>query len=55
MQPWFEMAPFPSGATMDFRQQSWCNLMPYTTTGGVKKPARYRYNFEIRRTPGFGQ
>ena len=25
--------------------------MPYTTTGGVKKPARYRYNFEIRRTP----
>ena len=25
--------------------------MPYTTTGGVKKMARYRYNFEIRRTP----
>ena len=25
--------------------------MPYTTTGGVKKTARYRYNFEIRRTP----
>ena len=25
--------------------------MPYTTTGGVKKSARYRYNFEIRRTP----
>ncbi len=25
--------------------------MPYTTTGGVKKVARYRYNFEIRRTP----
>ena len=25
--------------------------MPYTTTGGVKKLARYRYNFEIRRTP----
>ena len=24
----------------------------YTTTGGVKKAARYRYNFEIRRTPG---
>jgi hypothetical protein len=51
MQPWFEMAPFPSGATMAFNTESWCNLMPYTTTGGVKKPARYRYNFEIRRTP----
>ncbi len=25
--------------------------MPYTTTGGVKKTARYRYNYEIRRTP----
>ena len=51
MQPWFEMAPFPSGATMAFNNNSWCNLMPYTTTGGVKKVARYRYNFEIRRTP----
>jgi regulation of enolase protein 1 (concanavalin A-like superfamily) len=51
MQPWFEMAPFPSGATMSFSNASWCNLMPYTTTGGAKKPARYRYSFEIRRTP----
>lgn len=51
MQPWFEMAPAPSGSTIAFDNQSWCNLMPYTTTGGVKKTARYRYNFEIRRTP----
>lgn len=51
MQPWFEMAPFPSGATMAFDNESWCNLVPYTTTGGVKKISRYRYNFEIRRTP----
>ena len=51
MQPWFEMAPFPSGATMAFNDNAWCNLMPYTTAGSVKKPARYRYNFEIRRTP----
>jgi hypothetical protein len=51
MQPWFEMAPFPSGATMAFNNNAWCNLLPYTTTGGVKKSARYRYNFEIRRTP----
>jgi len=51
MQPWFEMAPSPSGSTTAFTNNAWCNLMPYTTTGGVKKPARYRYNFEIRRTP----
>ena len=51
MQPWFEMAPFPSGSTISFRNNFWCNLLPYTTTGGVKKVARYRYNFEIRRTP----
>jgi regulation of enolase protein 1 (concanavalin A-like superfamily) len=51
MQPWFEMAPFPTGATINFNNNAWCNLQPYTTTGGVKKPARYRYNFEIRRTP----
>ncbi len=51
MQPWFEMAPQPSGSTIGYSNMSWCNLMPYTTTGGVKKPARYRYSFEIRRTP----
>jgi hypothetical protein len=51
MQPWFEMPPFPSGSSIAFDNQSWCNLMPYTTTGGVKKAARYRYSFEIRRTP----
>jgi len=51
MQPWFEFGPFPSGDAIPFNNNSWCNLMPYTTTGGVKKAARYRYNFEIRRTP----
>ncbi|SPE51721.1 hypothetical protein SBV1_1420001 [Verrucomicrobia bacterium] len=51
MQPWFEFAPFPSGATIGFNNNSWCNLMPYTTTGGILKAARYRFNFEIRRTP----
>jgi hypothetical protein len=51
MQPWFEMAPFPSGATMAFNNNAFCALLPFTTTGGVKKTARYRYNFEIRRTP----
>jgi hypothetical protein len=51
MQPWFEFAPFPSGISIGFNNQSWCNIMPYTTTGGIKKVARYRYNFLIRRTP----
>jgi hypothetical protein len=51
MQPWFEFGPFPSGDSIPFNNNSWCSLMPYTTTGGLKKAARYRYNFEIRRTP----
>ncbi|HZR17245.1 MAG TPA: lamin tail domain-containing protein, partial [Verrucomicrobiae bacterium] len=51
MQPWFEFGPFPSGNSIPFNNVSWCNLMPYTTTGGVKKNARYRYNFLNRRTP----
>jgi regulation of enolase protein 1 (concanavalin A-like superfamily) len=51
MQPWFEFGPFPQGASVPFNNYSWCNLMPYTTTGGVKKVARYRYNFLVRRTP----
>jgi hypothetical protein len=51
MQPWFELAPFLSGYDLGFDNQSWCNVMPYTTTGGVKKVPRYRYCFEIRRTP----
>jgi hypothetical protein len=51
MQPWFEFSPLLSGGTLGFDNQSWCNLMPYTTTGGVKKAARYRWNYEIRRTP----
>ncbi|MGH7977166.1 MAG: lamin tail domain-containing protein, partial [Limisphaerales bacterium] len=51
MQPWFEFAPQLSGDTLGFDNQSWCTLNNYTTTGGVKKTARYRYNFEIRRTP----
>jgi hypothetical protein len=45
------MSPFVSGGTMGFDNQSWCTLMPFTTTGGVNKPARYRWNYEMRRTP----
>lgn len=52
MQPWFEFAPFPSGAYIGFNNAAWCDIMPHTTTGGVKKTARYRYNFLVRRTAG---
>jgi hypothetical protein len=51
MQPWFEFAPQLSGEDMNFTNQSWCTLNNYTTTGGIKKMARYRYTYEIRRTP----
>ena len=51
MQPWFEFAPFPSGYTISETAESYCYLLPYTTTGGVKKAARYRFDYEIRRTP----
>ncbi len=51
MQPWFEFAPYPNGASLPFNNYGWCTLLPYYTTGGVKKAARYRYNFLTRRTP----
>ena len=51
MQPWFEFGPVPQGSSIPFANESWCNLMPYTTTGGIRKVARYRYNFLVRRTP----
>lgn len=54
MQPWFEFGASASSQYVDFNNVSWCAIMPYTTTtpaGRVKKAARYRYTFEIRRTP----
>jgi hypothetical protein len=51
MQPWFEMAPTPSGDNIGYNNMSWCTLEPFTTTGGVLKKAFYRYMFEMRRTP----
>jgi regulation of enolase protein 1 (concanavalin A-like superfamily) len=51
MQPWFEFAPMPPQTnSVLFTNAGWCALNPYTT-GGLKKPAAYRYNFEIRRAP----
>jgi hypothetical protein len=51
MQPWFEFGPAPTGISIPFINNGFCALNSYTTTGGVKKAARYRYNFMIRRTP----
>ncbi|HXT41180.1 MAG TPA: lamin tail domain-containing protein [Candidatus Angelobacter sp.] len=41
LQPWFEFDPTGSG----FNNVSWCTLNNYTTTGGAKKLARYRWNY----------
>ena len=51
MAGWIEFAPVAQGIGIPFANQSWCDVLPYTTTGNVKKPARYRYNWLIRRTP----
>ena len=50
MQPWFELAPALSGYTLGADNVSWCTLNDYTTTGGAKKAARYRFQYEMRRT-----
>ena len=47
LQPWFEFGNETSGA-MNFANVSWCTLNNYTTTGGAKKLARYRYNYLTR-------
>ena len=46
-----EFIPQVENDYFDFNTMSWCNLMPYTTTGGVKKTASYRWTFLVRRTP----
>ncbi len=51
MQPWFEFAPFPIGGAVGFNNNSWCTLQNFTTTGGARKLARFRYDFLMRRTP----
>ncbi len=47
LQPWFEFADGTTGSTT-FNNYSWCTLNNYTTTGGVKKLARYRWNYLTR-------
>lgn len=48
---WFEFAGAPSGQSIAYKKECTFTLLPYTTTGGVKKVARYRPIFELRRTP----
>jgi hypothetical protein len=47
LQPWFEF----DAAGKGFNNESWCTLNDYTTIGGEKKLARYRWNYLNRRTP----
>jgi hypothetical protein len=49
-QPWFEFG-LPSGNSISWANQSWCLFMPYKTTGGAFKTARYRWCYETRATP----
>jgi hypothetical protein len=44
LQPWFEF----DANGQSFNNNSWCTLNNYTTTGGAKKLARYRWNYLAR-------
>lgn len=44
LQPWFEF----DAAGQNFSNNSWCLLDIFNTTGGIKKLARYRWNYLIR-------
>jgi len=50
MQPWFEFGITNVGSYCNFSMPAWCQLTSYTTTGGVKKRAPYRWTFMVRRT-----
>jgi hypothetical protein len=51
LEPWFEFAPQALGYAIAGVNVAWADLMPYTTTGGALKPARYRWNWTIKSTP----
>jgi regulation of enolase protein 1 (concanavalin A-like superfamily) len=44
---WYEFEP-GTGPTLQHYLQSWCTLNNFTTTGGAKKLARYRWNWSPR-------
>ncbi len=47
LQPWFEFDDGNTGS-VNFSNNSWCTLNDYTNTGGMKKLARYRWNYLTR-------
>jgi hypothetical protein len=51
IQPWFEGAFVPDGSgTVGFQNKSWAIVAPYRS-GGVYKPARYRWHYQAREVP----
>lgn len=51
LQPWFEFDNTNS-RSLGFSNNSWCTLNNFVTTGGVKKLARYRWNYLVRAAQG---
>ena len=51
MQPWFEFGPVPQGDSIPYANSRGAISCPTPRRAGLRKSARYRYNFEIRRTP----
>jgi hypothetical protein len=49
---WYEFDAATTGSMNFNNQVDWCSLNNYTTTGGVKKTARYRYNWSPRAFKG---
>lgn len=48
---WYEFSAKPSGVSIGYAKVSTHTLLPYTTTGGVKKTTRYRPMYQIKKTP----
>jgi len=49
---WYEFGPVDTGYTTPNNLAAEGEFVPYTTTGGAMKVARYRWIFENRRSPG---
>ncbi len=52
VQPWFEGGANANADTSwPWENKSWAYFLPYTTTGGAYKQARYRWCYEPRQSP----
>ena len=52
LQPWFETAMNQNADhSASWANEEWCLLLNWTTTGGAKKAARYRWHYQVRQTP----